>query len=906
MTTRVSSFSSSSSSSSSSPAAEESLAPSMGIARAMGGPQGIVELEAGWTMLRDCAIRRLEHFLQTGEALGRRKDGKLCIFTRKEYSDMYTTVYNMCTQRYPNNWSAQLYERYGEALASYVNREVVPRLEGLTEEELLRELLLRWKNHKIYVSWLERFFVYLDRYYVKLQSEEPLHHKGILIFKELVFNRVRVPLREAILRAIQRQREGMRTDEELLGEIVYIYIGLEANGLSLYQRELEDYLLPESADYYTRLSATWIQNMSFTEYMYRAQEALLAEQRRCGTVLHRSTKLKLQAVVFDALLSARQSLLLEKETAIAYLLAHDKRDELRQAHRLFSYVEGGVEAIALTFKKFVSDQGNKIVDQRLLQLEATASASTSVAEAQQADAAFVQILLDLHEKFKRILEECFLLSSPASSSRSLLCGSNTQQRLFRPYEDPSWMAAGPGRTETDVVSLGTPDPLFQKSLKEAFEHFVNRDMGRQNFAQLLSFFCDRLLKKTGEKRTEDQIERMLVRVVEMFNYVTEKDVFAECYRSQLARRLLHETSASEDLEKSVISKLKLKCGAHFTSKLEGMLHDLGAAADTYRKFIAWVLEQSAAAAASAASSPSTAGAQGAEKTEARARAVLQNVSVLGAAAPPRQAGTPGAAFALVDGVEFSAQVLTTGYWPTYPTTTVKLPPVMKHCQALFEEFYASQTQHRRVTWIPSLGTVVVSAQFQKRHDLICNTYQACVLLLFNADSPYRPGAVAASSSPSVEASGVEGHAEAREDPKLTVAMMTEALALDETMLKKMLASFFLGRFKIIRKLSQDEYQVNAGFTCLNRKIKIPTPIQEEVQSRERVEEDRSIAIEAAIVRIMKARKVLQHQQLLAEVLSQLSFFKPNPKLIKKRLEHLIEREFLERDRENSNLYRYVA
>ena len=70
----------------------------------------------------------------------------------------------------------------------------------------------------------------------------------------------------------------------------------------------------------------------------------------------------------------------------------------------------------------------------------------------------------------------------------------------------------------------------------------------------------------------------------------------------------------------------------------------------------------------------------------------------------------------------------------------------------------------------------------------------------------------------------------------------------------------------------------------------------------RVEEDRTIAIEAAIVRIMKARKTLQHQQLLSEVLAQLNFFNPNPRVVKKRIEALIEREYLERSSDNAQVY----
>ena len=91
-----------------------------------------------------------------------------------------------------------------------------------------------------------------------------------------------------------------------------------------------------------------------------------------------------------------------------------------------------------------------------------------------------------------------------------------------------------------------------------------------------------------------------------------------------------------------------------------------------------------------------------------------------------------------------------------------------------------------------------------------------------------------------------------------------------------------------------------------RKIRIPTASLDESHNPKKVEEDRSIIIEAAIVRIMKARKTLAHQQLVGEVLSQLAFFRPNPKAVKGRIEALIGREFLERDADNPNTYKYVA
>jgi len=81
--------------------------------------------------------------------------------------------------------------------------------------------------------------------------------------------------------------------------------------------------------------------------------------------------------------------------------------------------------------------------------------------------------------------------------------------------------------------------------------------------------------------------------------------------------------------------------------------------------------------------------------------------------------------------------------------------------------------------------------------------------------------------------------------------------------------------------------------------------QENEQTTERVFQDRQYQIDAAIVRTMKARKTLTHSMLISELFTQLKF-PLKPPDIKKRIESLIDREYLERDPHQSSVYRYLA
>lgn len=70
----------------------------------------------------------------------------------------------------------------------------------------------------------------------------------------------------------------------------------------------------------------------------------------------------------------------------------------------------------------------------------------------------------------------------------------------------------------------------------------------------------------------------------VFKYIDDKDIFQKFYSKMLAKRLVNQTSASDDAEANMISKLRDACGYEYTSKLQRMFLDMGLSKDLNDQF----------------------------------------------------------------------------------------------------------------------------------------------------------------------------------------------------------------------------------------------------------------------------------------------------------------------------------
>lgn len=376
---------------------------------------------------------------------------------------------------------------------------------------------------------------------------------------------------------------------------------------------------------------------------------------------------------------------------------------------------------------------------------------------------------------------------------------------------------------------------FVRSLDNACNVFVNRNKicksNSQRSPELLSKYVDTILKSGSKASEDDNMDKTLDDIMTIFKYIEDKDVFQSFYRNRLAKRLVGG-AGSDDAETAMIGKLKEACGFEYTNKLTRMFQDIQTSKDLNSNYKEWV--------------SSTYDADD-------------------------QKGF----------VDASYSVLATGVWPMQaPSTTFTPPQVLQKTYERFSSFYASKHSGRKLSWLWQNCRGEVKANYIKfggklPYTFQVSSYQMAILLLFNESST------------------------------LKYEQIEDATKLNRDVIDQCLTIFLKAKVMTISpegsKLGPDtSYGLNTGFK--SKKIKINLNInmksdtsKEDQEVRNNIGEDRKYVIQSAIVRVMKSRKTMKHANLMSETMALIqSRFRPHPPDVKKCIETLIEKEYLER------------
>ncbi|KAG8788187.1 hypothetical protein FRC15_005626 [Serendipita sp. 397] len=233
-------------------------------------------------------------------------------------------------------------------------------------------------------------------------------------------------------------------------------------------------------------------------------------------------------------------------------------------------------------------------------------------------------------------------------------------------------------------------------------------------------------------------------------------------------------------------------------------------------------------------------------------------------------------------ISLSILVLGTNFWPLNPPShEFIIPREILPTYERFTRYYQNKHSGRKLTWLWNYSKNELRTNYlNQKYILMTSSYQMAILIQYNN---------------------------------------AETLSLDElfaaTSISKDLLTQILGvlvKAKILINEETDQYDLNPNFKSKKIRVNLNLPIKAEVKAEavdvlKAVDEDRKYVIQATIVRIMKARKTLKNQALIQEVISQINQrFTPKIPDIKKAIETLLEKEYIERAEGQRDTFNYLA
>jgi len=388
------------------------------------------------------------------------------------------------------------------------------------------------------------------------------------------------------------------------------------------------------------------------------------------------------------------------------------------------------------------------------------------------------------------------------------------------------------------------DQLLSRALKDAFEEFINKT---NYVVRYLAKYAHSFMIKGGpsEGLQDTDKEEQMTHIQMIYGYIRDKDVFEREYQLYLSHRLLNNQSSSDAMEQKMIGLLKAECGYHWAQKLEDMFKDMQTSKEVMKNF----------------------------KRENRDR---------------------------FNTFDYDVNICEYGKWPEQVDQkklgNIHPPGQLQDFFRILKGFYENKHPGRKffIRWDKGTGEVMVtfSRKNNNRKTLILkSTYQIMVLLCFNLKNP-------------------------QGKPIWKYSDIKEMLGIPDNELKSAILPFLHPKLQIIQKKPggkkiEDGHmmRLNAKFSNPVSRIAIPVmkpqkPLKDDSIPTE-IAQQRRHQMDAAVVRIMKARRQLPVQELVGEVVQQLQArFQPDPKQIKKRIEVLLAQDYLERDEESRNQLYY--
>ncbi|KAF2851390.1 Cullin-domain-containing protein [Plenodomus tracheiphilus IPT5] len=715
--------------------------------------------------------------------------------------ELYRGVENICRQNLAKDVKERLVIKCRDYVGGSMKSKVKESL-GRTNVDVLKATLQAWATWNSQVKYLDWIFCYLDRAYL-LPRHESLREISVNLFRSIIFDHAKLNKRivDGACDLVATERTGGDLDSEMFSKTVNMF-----HEMQVYTREFEPRLMEFSQDYIVKWAATESTEKSLPQYVHSARALMDREMKRVEMFsLPNTTKRELLTLLEDHLISKQESRLVNQDE-LADLLEQNAVEDLELLYTLLERRKLGTN-LKSAFMKWIEDEGTAIVfnekDQenmvvQLLSLKRQLDTLWKVSFHRDAELGH-----GLRESF-----ETFMNKTKKTSASWGTDNSKTGEMIAK-YVD--MLLRGGAKA--------IPAQLSRKAEKPAIAD-VEEDNEEVVFDE------------------DTEVNNQLDQVLDLFRFVHGKAVFEAFYKKDLARRLLMGRSASADAERSMLSRLKIECGAGFTANLEQMFRDIELSREEMASYK--------------------------NISEERNEKLTLDLNV---------------------------NVLSASSWPTYPTVPVILPPQIQAAISKFEAHYKVKHSGRKLEFKHALAHCQIKAKFPKGNkELVVSSFQAIVLLLFNGR---------------------------KDDEHIDYNYLKEATGLPPAELNRTLQSLACAKLRPLTKHPKgrdisptDTFTLNASFSDPKYRIKINTVQLKETpaenkETHERVAADRNYETQAAIVRILKARKRISHAELVSETIKATrNRGTLEVSGIKRNIDRLIEKEFLER--EDDGLYAYIA